>query len=156
MLLQKRQLRNSYYSQLQMQDKWNPKKETNLDFGWDLIRTSIGGMIKWMGICFLRNGKRILECIRYFHIFCLDLRPFIEKETITLWKPLFVEKPIVFTLYYLSDEVRMRKVTKAFDIGKATTTEALRQVYQAIFRSVSKIYLKPTSKRGIFSFLGKQ
>ena len=96
-----------------------------------------------------------MECNRYFHIFCLDLRPFIEKET-TFWKSLFVEKPIAFTLYYLSDEGGMRKVANAFDIGKATITEALRQVYQAISRSVSKIYLKSTSKPGIFSFLGKQ
>lgn len=72
------------------------KKKKNLNFGWDLIRTSIGGMIKWMGICFPRNRKRILECIRYFHIFCLDLRPFIEKETITLWKPLLRGKANCF------------------------------------------------------------
>ena len=70
---------------------------------------------------------------RSFYILCEELRPYIQKETTRFRKPISVEKQqVASTLYYLSDEGRMRKVANAFGIGKSTASRIIRRVTQAI------------------------
>ena len=47
-----------------------------------------------------------------FYVLCNELRPFIERQTTHLRKPISVEKQVAVTLCYLSDEGRYRKVAK--------------------------------------------
>ena len=69
---------------------------------------------------------------RSFYILCEELRPYIQKETTRFRKPISVEKQVASTLYYLSDEGRLRKVANAFGIGKSTASRIIRRVTQAI------------------------
>ena len=69
---------------------------------------------------------------RSFYILCEELRPYIQKETTRFRKPVSVEKQVASTLYYLSDEGRLRKVANAFDIGKSTASRIIPRVTQAI------------------------
>ena len=44
-----------------------------------------------------------------------ELRPFIERQETNMRSPVSVEKQVALTLYYLSDEGRLRKVSNALD-----------------------------------------
>ena len=57
---------------------------------------------------------------RSFYILCEELRPYIQKQTTRFRKLISVEKQVASTLYYLSDEGRLKKVANAFGIGKST------------------------------------
>ena len=52
-----------------------------------------------------------------FDYLCNELRPFLQKKETHLRKPVSVETQVAVTLYYLSDEGRLRKVTNAFGLG---------------------------------------
>jgi len=52
-----------------------------------------------------------------FKHLCQQLAPFLQKQVTNMRKPVDVEKQIVVTLYYLSDEGRYRKVVIAFGIA---------------------------------------
>ena len=60
-----------------------------------------------------------------FYILCGQLRPYIEKQTTRFCKQLSVEEQVASTLYYLSDEGRLRKVANAFGIGKSTASRIM-------------------------------
>ena len=49
-----------------------------------------------------KENFRMLE--PSFYILCEELRPYIQKETTRFRKPIFVEKQLASTLYYLSDD----------------------------------------------------
>ena len=58
-------------------------------------------MIIWTGICFLRNGKIVLEChFNLFIFFVLIFVLFIEKQRTRLRKSISVEKKISVTLSF--------------------------------------------------------
>ena len=56
--------------------------------------------------------------------------------------PLFVEKQVAVTPYYLADEGRMRKVANAFGIGKSTVLKVVRRVTMTISRLLDPQYIK--------------
>ena len=48
-------------------------------------------------------------CKANFFKLCNELRPFLQKKSTTMRQAISVEKQVVVTLYYLSDEGRLRK-----------------------------------------------
>ncbi|XP_057290872.1 uncharacterized protein LOC130613562 [Hydractinia symbiolongicarpus] len=76
------------------------------------------------------------ECFRMsktnFSKLCNLLRPFIFKQTTVMRAAISVETQVALTLYYLSDEGRMRKTANAFGIGKSEVSVVVKRVCKAI------------------------
>ena len=55
-------------------------------------------------------------CKENFLKLCDELRPHIQKQTTNMRSPFEVERQVALTLYYLSDEGRLRKIANAFGL----------------------------------------
>ena len=71
-------------------------------------------------------------CKENFLILCAHLKPYIQREKTNMRRPISVEQQVAVTLYYLSDEARLRKTANAFGIARSTTSEVIRRVTKAI------------------------
>ena len=63
---------------------------------------------------------------------CDDLSPLIQRKQTSMRTPVSVEKQVAVTLYYLSDEGPMRKVSNAFGLSRASISILVRRVTQDI------------------------
>lgn len=61
-----------------------------------------------------------------------ELRPYIEGKETIMRSPVDVVKQVAITLYYLSDEGRMRKTANAFGISRQAVSKIVRKVCKAI------------------------
>ena len=61
-----------------------------------------------------------------------ELRPYIEGKDTKMRTSIDVLKQVVMTLYYLSDESRMRKTANAFGVSRQTVSKIVRKVCNAI------------------------
>ena len=82
---------------------------------------------------------------RSFYILCEELQPYIQKQTTRFCKPISVEKQVVSTLYYLSDEGSLRKVANAFGISILTASRIIRRVTQAVSEFLATKYIRVPS-----------
>ena len=76
-----------------------------------------------------------------FFKLCSELRPYIERQITNMRQPIDVEKQVAATLYYLSDEGRLRKTANAFGISRASTSIIIRRVTQAISMHMGPKYI---------------
>ena len=67
-----------------------------------------------------------------FLILCEELRPFIEKQATNMRLPVEVERQVASSLYYLSDEGRIRKTANAFGLSHQLISVIIRRVCIAI------------------------
>ena len=79
-----------------------------------------------------------------------ELRPYIEGKATRMRQPVDVVKKVACTLYYLSDEVRMRKTANAFGISKQVVSKIVREVCHAITKHLGPKYIKvPFTEDGV-------
>ena len=57
-----------------------------------------------------------------FERLCAELKPFLQREETNMRMPTSVECQVAATLYYLSDEGRMRKTANAFGISRSSVS----------------------------------
>ena len=55
------------------------------------------------------------------------LRPYIEAQTTLMREPVDVVKKVACTLYYLSDEGRLRKTANSFGLARQTVSKIIRE-----------------------------
>lgn len=85
-----------------------------------------------------------------FNILCSELQDFIKKRNTRWRKSVSVKEQVALTLYYLSDEGRLRKTANAFGLGKSTTSQIIRRVCKAITDHLTSKYIKmPKSKEEV-------
>ena len=77
-----------------------------------------------------------------FYKLCDELRPHIQKKTTNMRSPVSVEKQVAVTLYYLSDEGRLRKVANAFGLSRSCVSLTIRRVAHAITTFLGPDYIK--------------
>lgn len=70
------------------------------------------------------------------------LRPHIEREVTIMREPVSVETQLALTLYYLSDEGRLRKVANAFGLSRSCCSIVVRRVASAITTHLGPVYIK--------------
>ena len=70
------------------------------------------------------------------------LRPYIEHQVTHMRSPLPVETQVAITLYYLSDEGRLRKVANAFGISRSSCSIIVRRVSKVITNHLGPLYIK--------------
>lgn len=72
-----------------------------------------------------------------------ELRPYIEGKSTRMRQPVDVMKKVACTLYYLSDEGRMRKTANAFGLSRQVVSKIVREVSTAITNYLGPVYIKP-------------
>ena len=63
-------------------------------------------------------------------VFVIPFRPFIEGKDTVMRSSIDVIKQVAVTLYYLSDEGRIRKTANAFGISRQAVSKIVRKVRQ--------------------------
>lgn len=63
-----------------------------------------------------------------------ELRPYIEGQTTNMRAPIAPLKKVAMTLYYLSDEGRLRKTANAFGVSRQSVSCVVRQTCEVIAR----------------------
>ena len=71
-----------------------------------------------------------------------ELRPYIEGIITNMRAPVGVLKKVACTLYYLSDEGRLRKTTNAFGLSRPTVSVIVRQTCKAITVHLGPKYIQ--------------
>ena len=71
-----------------------------------------------------------------------ELRPYIEGKTKIMRAPVDVVKQVAVTLYYLSDEGRLRKTANAFGLSRQVVSNIIRKVCKAITFHLGGRYIK--------------
>lgn len=85
-----------------------------------------------------------------FYKLCAELRPYITKRETNMRKPVDADTQVAVTLYYLSDEGRLRKTANAFGLSRATVSLIVRRVCRAITDHLGPKYIVlPTSSEAV-------
>lgn len=96
-----------------------------------------------------KSGRRIFECLEFRKLAGL-LRPYIERQVTVMREPVSVETQVAVTLYYLSDEGRLRKVAKAFGLSRPTCSIIVRRVSFAITKHLGPQFIHlPTNEESV-------
>ena len=81
---------------------------------------------------------------------CQQLEEHLTKCNTRFWKAVSVEEKVALTLYYLSDEGRLRKTANAFGLGKSTVFTIIRRVCKFITVQLTSKYIKfPKTKEEV-------
>ena len=84
------------------------------------------------------------------------LRPFIQGETTRMRSPVDVVKKVACTLYYLSDEGRIRKTANAFGLSRQVVSNIIREVCKAITVHLGPEYIRlPFTESEVLDLVGK-
>ena len=87
---------------------------------------------------------------------CSLLRPYIERKATPARAPIDVERQVALTLYYLSDEGRMRKTANAFGLSRSSVSVVIRRVTHAITVYLGPQYITvPTTETAVNSHVAK-
>mgnify|MGYP002804178431 FL=1 len=113
---------------------------------WKKIISGISLQDEW------RENLRVSR--ETFDYLCNELRPkllsYFQKKETHLRKPVRVETQVAVTLYYLSDEGRLRKVANAFGLGRSTVSTIIRQVTHVISSYLGSKFIKlPNSAQDV-------
>ena len=71
-------------------------------------------------------------CRANFYKLCDELRLYIERQETVMRSPVDVERQVAMTLYYMSDEGRLRKTANAFGVSRPCVSVVIRRVARAI------------------------
>lgn len=71
-----------------------------------------------------------------------ELLPYTKKKTTIMRSPIDVEKQLGITLYYLSDEGRLRKTANAFGVSRSSVSIIIRRLTQVIAMFLGPKYIK--------------
>ena len=77
-----------------------------------------------------------------FYKLCDELRPYIQRQTTSMRSPVEVERQVAVTLYYLSDEGRLRKTANAFGLSRSSVSLIVRRVTKSISLQMGPHYIK--------------
>lgn len=84
------------------------------------------------------------------------LRPHIQGQNTHMRASVDVAKKVACTLYYLSDEGRLRKTANAFGLARSTVSVIVRQVCRAITIHIGPTFMKlPTSEQTVQQLVQK-
>lgn len=86
-----------------------------------------------------------------FKKFCAEVGPFIERDIENCVRaPIEVERQVGVTLYYLSDEGRMRKTANAFGLSRSSVSVIVHRVTHAIPLRLGPKYIKfPSTEEAV-------
>ena len=71
-----------------------------------------------------------------------ELRPFLEKQVTNMRVPVAVATQVAATLYYLSDEGRLRKTANAFGLSRSVISNIVRRVCYVISNVLGPKYIR--------------
>ena len=77
-----------------------------------------------------------------FLLLCEELRPFVQKKATNMRLSMDVKRQVASTLYYLSDEGRIRKTANAFGLSRSVISNIIRRICIAITVHLGSKYIK--------------
>ena len=77
--------------------------------------------------------------VTFFNLASL-LRPHVEGQVTDMREPVSVETQLAVTLYYLSDEGRLRKVSNAFGLSRSCCSIIVRRVSSAVVHHIWALF----------------
>ena len=83
----------------------------------------------------------IMSRVSFFNLVGL-LRPYIERQVTIMRNPVSVETQVAITLYYLSDEGRLRKIANVFGLSRSCYSIIVRRVSSTITTHLGPLYIK--------------
>ena len=101
---------------------------------WDNLRGGVAVDEEW------KENFRMSKSS--FFKLCDELRPHLEKKATIMWSPIDVEKQVGITLYYLSDEGRLRKTANAFGVSRSSVSIIVRRVTRLISMYLGPKYIQ--------------
>ena len=87
-------------------------------------------------------GENFRMCKETFLKLCEELRPLTQQQSTNMGSPVEVERQVVVTLDYLSDEGRLRKTANAFGLSRPCISIIVRQVTCAITVHLGPKFIK--------------
>ena len=88
-------------------------------------------------------GKQLLNVQRqFFYEFCDELQPLIARSATNMCSPVEVERQVALTLYYLSDERRLRKTAYSFGLSRPCFSVMVRRVAHAMSSHLGPKHIK--------------
>lgn len=87
-----------------------------------------------------KNNFRMTR--RSFFKLCDHLGLVIQRQSTPMHSPVDVNRQVALTLYYLSDEGRLRKTANAFGLSKSCVSVVVRRVTRVISRYLGPMYIK--------------
>ena len=85
-----------------------------------------------------------------FYKLCDELQTYLQKETTNMRSPVEVERQLAATLYYLSDEGRLRKTANTFGLSRSTISVIIRRVSKAVSVVMGPHYIRlPCTKEEV-------
>lgn len=103
------------------------------DTWWDNFMKNIVPLEEW------KDNFRMSRAS--FFSLCQQLKPYLELQTTVMRQPVDVEKQVATTLYYLSDEGRMRKTANAFGLSRSSVSIIVRRVCHVISQHLGPRYI---------------
>jgi len=86
-----------------------------------------------------------------FYKLCNELNVHVERQVTVMRSPVDVEKQVAMTLYYLSDEGRLRKTANAFGVSRPCVSVVIRRVTHAIATHLGPKYITlPLTERAVY------
>ena len=73
---------------------------------------------------------------------CEELRPFIKRQSTNMRSAVEVPRQVALTLYYLSDEGRLRKTANAFGLSRSCVSITVRHVCHCITLHLGSKYIR--------------
>ena len=85
-----------------------------------------------------------------FLVLCQQLEEHLIKRSTRFRKAVSIQEQVALTLYYLSDEGRLRKTANAFGLEKSIVSATIRRVCKVITVYLASKYIKfPKTKEGL-------
>ena len=81
-------------------------------------------------------------CRSNFMNLCSELCEYIQMEETIMRAPVYVQRQVAMTLYYLSDEGRLLKTSNAFGVSRPTVSIVVRRVTRAIATFLGPKYIQ--------------
>ena len=91
-----------------------------------------------------------------FLLLCEELRPFVQKKATNMRLSMDVKRQVASTLYYLSDEGRIRKTANAFGLSRSVISNIIRRICIAITVHLGSKYIKlPSTEAEVKELVSK-
>ena len=89
-----------------------------------------------------------MSCVSFFNL----VSPYIERQVTIMRSPASTETQVALTLYYFSDEGRLRKVANSFGLSRLVCSIIIRRVSSVIITYLGPAWQNQVSKKKYPSF----
>lgn len=80
-----------------------------------------------------------------FHHLLKLLKPYVTKQVTQMRRPIEPELKLVVTLHHLAEGASHKSIAQHYRLGRSTVAQAIYSTYQALWKVLQPLYLRPPS-----------